>query len=179
MAMSNPVNITPQKNPSPPFPGSSQAPFPASPATQNLLQQQQQQQQQLLQHRPKRLLIFQETKSPALESAYAPVNALGLPIAGSGPYFPGCTTTVSNLPLKVIKSFTEVFNSPRYKNWFVFFFISVCIRAMLTGNQGLLLLLGLTMIRVRMGSFMQLFWSRSKTSRRKAARTGEGGVYID
>ncbi|CRG85096.1 hypothetical protein PISL3812_02230 [Talaromyces islandicus] len=119
MAMPNPVNITPQKDPmSSPYPGSSShAPFSASPTTQNLLQQQQQ--PQVHQQRPKRLLIFQETKSPALESAYTPVNTLGLPIAGLGPYFPGCSTTVSNLPLKVIKSFTEVFNSPRYKNWAV------------------------------------------------------------
>ncbi|QKX56029.1 uncharacterized protein TRUGW13939_03129 [Talaromyces rugulosus] len=115
MAMPSPVNMTPQKGPSSPH-----APFAASPTPQNLLQpQQQQQQQQNHQQRPKRLLILQETKSPALESAYVPINTLGLPIAGPGPYFPDCSTTVSNLPLKVIKSFTEIFNSPRYKNWAV------------------------------------------------------------
>jgi hypothetical protein len=136
MSMPNSVNMTPQKGPSSPHAGS-HAPFAASPTPQNLLQQQQQhQQQQNHQQRPKRLLILQETKSTALESAYVPINTLGLPIAGPGPYFPDCSTTVSNLPLKVIKSFTEIFNSPRYKNWFVISFLSSFFSkcAMLTEN---------------------------------------------
>ncbi|KAH8693170.1 hypothetical protein BGW36DRAFT_430908 [Talaromyces proteolyticus] len=106
MAMPHPI-LTPQKDPTSPQPSSyNPASTITSPSSSTPPYQ-----------RPKRLLVFQETKSSALEYAYAPVNAQGLPIAGEAPYFPGCSTTISDLPVKVIRCFTEVFNSPRYKNW--------------------------------------------------------------
>jgi hypothetical protein len=72
---------------------------------------------------PRRLLIFHETRNPqnTAETVYIAVNAQGLPICGLGPgqgpeLF---QTSVLDLPLRIIKAFTDIFNHPRYKNWLV------------------------------------------------------------
>lgn len=61
------------------------------------------------------------TGGPHAEVAnLVPVNTAGLPIASSV-----STSTseredwISALPLRVIRAFTDIFNQPRYKNWFV------------------------------------------------------------
>ncbi|KAJ5098871.1 hypothetical protein N7532_005872 [Penicillium argentinense] len=66
----------------------------------------------------RRLLIFQETRNPqnTAEVAYLPVNKLGLPICGNGPDLPN----ILELPLRVVKAFTEIFNQPKYKGWYVY-----------------------------------------------------------
>jgi len=63
----------------------------------------------------RRLLIFQEARNPAntAEIAYLPVNKLGLPICGDGPVLPD----LLELPLRIVKAFTEIFNQPKYKGW--------------------------------------------------------------
>ncbi|KAL1966479.1 hypothetical protein VTN77DRAFT_4401 [Rasamsonia byssochlamydoides] len=84
----------------------------------------------ILYHPPRRLLIFHETRNPQnpTETAYVAVNAQGLPICGgpgleffSKPVSSGLSGagggSVLDLPLRVIKAFTEIFNNPRYKNW--------------------------------------------------------------
>ncbi|EPS32223.1 hypothetical protein POX_d05612 [Penicillium oxalicum] len=65
----------------------------------------------------RRLLIFQETRNPlnTAEVAYLPVNKLGLPICGDGPDLP----SILELPLHILKVFTEIFNQPKYKGWAV------------------------------------------------------------
>lgn len=65
----------------------------------------------------RRLLIFQEARNPAnaAEIAYLPVNKLGLPICGEGPVLPD----ILELPLRIVKAFTEIFNQPKYKGWYV------------------------------------------------------------
>lgn len=67
----------------------------------------------------RRLLIFQEARNPhnAAETVFLPVNKLGLPICGRGPELP----SLLELPLKTLKAFTEIFNQPKYKGWYVFF----------------------------------------------------------
>jgi len=69
---------------------------------------------------PRRLLIFQEARNPAntAEIVYLPVNKLGLPICGDGPDLP----SILELPLRILKVFTDIFNQPKYKGWYVFVF---------------------------------------------------------
>jgi hypothetical protein len=68
----------------------------------------------------RRLLIFQEARNPAntAETVYLPVNKLGLPICGDGPELP----SILELPLRILRVFTEIFNQPKYKGWYVCFF---------------------------------------------------------
>ncbi|CAG8168643.1 unnamed protein product [Penicillium salamii] len=68
-------------------------------------------------HGARRLLIFQETRNPAnaAEPVYLPVNKLGLPICGEGPELP----SMLELPLRVLRVFTDIFNQPKYKGWAV------------------------------------------------------------
>lgn len=63
----------------------------------------------------RRLLIFQEARNPqnTAEIVYLPVNKLGLPICGDGPELP----SILELPLRILKVFTEIFNQPKYKGW--------------------------------------------------------------
>ncbi|PWY81952.1 hypothetical protein BO70DRAFT_396737 [Aspergillus heteromorphus CBS 117.55] len=63
----------------------------------------------------KRLLIFQETRDPQspTQNVYLAVNKLGLPICGAGPELP----SVLELPLRILRAFTEIFNQPKYKGW--------------------------------------------------------------
>ncbi|KAE8349317.1 hypothetical protein BDV28DRAFT_152004 [Aspergillus coremiiformis] len=63
----------------------------------------------------RRLLIFQEARNPQnpTEVVYLPVNKLGLPICGPGPELP----SILELPLRILRAFTEIFNQPRYKGW--------------------------------------------------------------
>ncbi|KAJ5482135.1 hypothetical protein N7475_000947 [Penicillium sp. IBT 31633x] len=69
-------------------------------------------------HTSRRLLIFQETRNPQnpAETVYLPVNKLGLPICGDGPELP----SILELPLRVLRVFTEIFNQPKYKGWSVY-----------------------------------------------------------
>lgn len=75
-------------------------------------------------HASRRLLIFQETRNPQnlAETIYLPVNKLGLPICGDGPEMP----SVLELPLRVLRVFTDIFNQPKYKGWYVFIFYFLC-----------------------------------------------------
>ena len=69
-------------------------------------------------HQPqRRLLVFQETRNPQnnAEIVYLPVNKLGLPICGDGPELP----SILELPLRILKVFTDMFNQPKYKGWYV------------------------------------------------------------
>ncbi|KAG0155328.1 hypothetical protein PDIDSM_903 [Penicillium digitatum] len=68
-------------------------------------------------HASRRLLIFQETRNPqnVAETIYLPVNKLGLPICGDGPEMP----SILELPLRVLRVFTDIFNQPKYKGWAV------------------------------------------------------------
>ncbi|CAG8110854.1 unnamed protein product [Penicillium olsonii] len=67
-------------------------------------------------HGARRLLIFQETRpANATEQVYVPVNKLGLPICGDGPELP----SILELPLRVLRVFTDIFNQPKYKGWYV------------------------------------------------------------
>ncbi|KAJ5382945.1 hypothetical protein N7517_000856 [Penicillium concentricum] len=68
-------------------------------------------------HASRRLLIFQETRNPqnVAETIYLPVNKLGLPICGDGPELP----SILELPLRVLRVFTDIFNQPKYKGWAV------------------------------------------------------------
>jgi hypothetical protein len=70
-------------------------------------------------HSARRLLIFQETRNPAnaAEPVYLPVNKLGLPICGEAPELP----SILELPLRVLRVFTDIFNQPKYKGWYVLF----------------------------------------------------------
>ena len=70
-------------------------------------------------HPPRRLLIFQETRNPQnpSELVYIPVNKQGLPITGPGPELP----SILELPLRILRAFTEIFNMPRYSGWYVTF----------------------------------------------------------
>ncbi|KAB8069079.1 hypothetical protein BDV29DRAFT_58401 [Aspergillus leporis] len=63
----------------------------------------------------RRLLIFQEARNPqnTAEVIYLPVNKLGLPISGPGPELP----SILELPLRILRAFTEIFNQPKYKGW--------------------------------------------------------------
>ncbi|KAB8255109.1 hypothetical protein BDV32DRAFT_142312 [Aspergillus pseudonomiae] len=63
----------------------------------------------------RRLLIFQEARNPqnTAEVVYLPVNKLGLPICGPGPELP----SILELPLRILKAFTDIFNQPKYKGW--------------------------------------------------------------
>ncbi|GAT29344.1 similar to An08g02410 [Aspergillus luchuensis] len=63
----------------------------------------------------RRLLIFQEARNPQSPSeiVYLPVNKLGLPICGDGPEMP----SMLELPLRILKAFTDIFNQPKYKGW--------------------------------------------------------------
>ncbi|BDD54773.1 hypothetical protein MPDQ_006686 [Monascus purpureus] len=63
----------------------------------------------------RRLLVFQETRNPQnmSELVYIPVNRQGLPICGSGPELP----SILELPLRIVKAFTDIFNHPRYRGW--------------------------------------------------------------
>ncbi|KAJ6190561.1 hypothetical protein N7519_000582 [Penicillium mononematosum] len=65
----------------------------------------------------RRLLIFQEARNPqnVAETVYIPVNKLGLPICGDGPELP----SILELPLRVLRVFTDTFNQPKYKGWAV------------------------------------------------------------
>ncbi|KAJ5985306.1 hypothetical protein N7499_008416 [Penicillium canescens] len=73
--------------------------------------------QPLAQPTSRRLLIFQETRNPqnTAETVYLPVNKLGLPICGEGPELP----SILELPLRILRVFTEIFNQPKYKGWAV------------------------------------------------------------
>lgn len=68
-------------------------------------------------HSTRRLLIFQETRNPqnTSEIVYLPVNKLGLPICGDGPELP----SILELPLRILRVFTDIFNQPKYKGWYV------------------------------------------------------------
>ncbi|GKZ84947.1 hypothetical protein AnigIFM56816_010507 [Aspergillus niger] len=63
----------------------------------------------------RRLLIFQEARNPQSPSeiVYLPVNKLGLPICGDGPELP----SMLELPLRILRAFTDIFNQPKYKGW--------------------------------------------------------------
>ncbi|KAF7163669.1 hypothetical protein CNMCM5623_008475 [Aspergillus felis] len=65
----------------------------------------------------RRLLIFQEARNPSNmgEIVFLPVNKLGLPICGPGPELP----SILELPLRILRAFTEIFNQPKYKGWAV------------------------------------------------------------
>lgn len=65
----------------------------------------------------RRLLIFQEARNPQnpSELIYLPVNKLGLPICGPGPELP----SILELPLRILRAFTEIFNQPKFKGWYV------------------------------------------------------------
>lgn len=65
----------------------------------------------------RRLLIFQEARNPQnpSELVYLPVNKLGLPICGPGPELP----SILELPLRILRAFTEIFNQPKFKGWYV------------------------------------------------------------
>lgn len=67
-------------------------------------------------HPPRRLLIFQETRNPQnhAEIVYLPVNKQGLPITGPGPELP----SILELPLRILRAFTEIFNLPKYSGWY-------------------------------------------------------------
>ena len=68
-------------------------------------------------HPTRRLLIFQEARNTASsELVYLPVNKLGLPICGPGPELP----SILELPLRALRAFTEIFNQPKYKGWYVY-----------------------------------------------------------
>lgn len=75
--------------------------------------------QPLAQPTSRRLLIFQETRNPqnTAETVYLPVNKLGLPICGEGPELP----SILELPLRILRVFTDIFNQPKYKGWYVCF----------------------------------------------------------
>jgi hypothetical protein len=75
--------------------------------------------QPLAQPTSRRLLIFQETRNPqnTAETVYLPVNKLGLPICGDGPELP----SILELPLRILRVFTDIFNQPKYKGWYVCF----------------------------------------------------------
>lgn len=64
---------------------------------------------------PRRLLIFQEARNPQnpSELVYLPVNKQGLPITGAGPDLP----SILELPLRILKAFTDIFNMPKYSGW--------------------------------------------------------------
>lgn len=66
----------------------------------------------------RRLLIFQEARNPQnpSELVYVPVNKLGLPICGPGPDLP----SILELPLRILRAFTEIFNQPKFKGWYVY-----------------------------------------------------------
>lgn len=66
----------------------------------------------------RRLLIFQEARNPQnpSELVYVPVNKLGLPICGPGPDLP----SILELPLRILRAFTEIFNQPKFKGWCVY-----------------------------------------------------------
>lgn len=66
----------------------------------------------------RRLLIFQEARNPQnpAEIVYLPLNKLGLPICGPGPELP----SILELPLRILRAFTEIFNQPKFKGWCVF-----------------------------------------------------------
>ena len=65
----------------------------------------------------RRLLIFQEARNPQnpAEIVYLPLNKLGLPICGPGPELP----SILELPLRILRAFTEIFNQPKFKGWCV------------------------------------------------------------
>lgn len=65
----------------------------------------------------RRLLIFQEGRNPQnpSEQVFLPINKLGLPITGPGPELP----SILELPLRILKAFTDIFNQPKYKGWYV------------------------------------------------------------
>ena len=69
----------------------------------------------------RRLLIFQEARNPqnTAEIVYVPVNKLGLPISGPGPELP----SILELPLRILKAFTDIFNQPKYKGWYVSYIV--------------------------------------------------------
>lgn len=71
---------------------------------------------------PRRLLIFQETRNPQnpTEPLYVAVNRQGLPICGAGPDLR--LPSILELPLRVVRAFTEIFNGSRYRGWYVNFF---------------------------------------------------------
>jgi hypothetical protein len=75
-------------------------------------------------HPSRRLLIFQETRNPqnSAEIVYLPVNKLGLPVCGDGPELP----SILELPLRSLRFFTELFNQPKYKGWYVQSFVLLC-----------------------------------------------------
>jgi hypothetical protein len=115
----------------------------------------------------RRLLVFQEARNPSnmSEIVYLPVNKLGLPICGPGPELP----SILELPLRILKAFTDIFNQPKYKGWYVFLFtlFSFCYPHVDNyKNDGLMLLTGPfwrrahTMIPRKRASIMLWCWSR-------------------
>lgn len=114
----------------------------------------------------RRLLVFQETRNPQnmSELVYIPVNRQGLPICGSGPELP----SILELPLRIVKAFTDIFNHPRYRGWWVHFFIlpgvvfldmhyAVVLLTLMTGQSYPQVD---TMTLLKKGSSMLLYWSR-------------------
>lgn len=61
---------------------------------------------------------FQNQYQPQYQ--YIPINKLGLPVSGPGSLPEGLGVgSLLSLPLRVITAFTEIFNGPKYKGWYV------------------------------------------------------------
>lgn len=85
----------------------------------------------------RRLLIFQEARNPQnpAETVYLPLNKLGLPICGPGPELP----SILELPLRILRAFTEIFNQPKFKGWCVFSSLPIvmpCAGGIVSGGGG-------------------------------------------
>lgn len=131
-------------------------------------------------HASRRLLIFQETRNPqnVAETVYLPVNKLGLPICGDGPEMP----SILELPLRVLRVFTDIFNQPKYKGWYVLisFYFSLFFRsffyiwcfdtmcAWMWNHMLIYIVAGPSSLQVptvifrKKGNFMRWCWSRRK-----------------
>lgn len=114
----------------------------------------------------RRLLIFQEARNPSnmSEIVYLPVNKLGLPICGPGPELP----SILELPLRILRAFTEIFNQPKYKGWYVprrfSFSLHICTTIWIwmtaDARTGRFWRLARTMIPRKRASIMLSCWSR-------------------
>lgn len=114
-------------------------------------------------HPTRRLLIFQEARNTASsELVYLPVNKLGLPICGPGPELP----SILELPLRALRAFTEIFNQPKYKGWYVHAYSvlrqsgSIGADSLLTGR---FFPLARIMIPLRRANSTRSFWNRRET----------------
>lgn len=130
-------------------------------------------------HQPRRLLIFQETRNPhnSAELVFQPVNKLGLPLCGDGPDLP----SILELPLRILKACTEIFNQPKFKGWYVFLCLGASIGSRRRGfsrewiTDGVCLGLFSRRVRItispRKASTTPLSWSRYRSRRDRWMRT--------